>query len=195
METKIANETVENLFRELDLASEHVSKALDKLMQCESRYIKDLKINVSNALNSKHLGKKESLLIGFAVALNEKNSLLAENFERMAVKEGASDAEVAEVIATVSLMSTNNVFYRFRHFMDDEFYTQTQAGIKMTIMMNPVLGKEFFELLSLVISSLNGCEMCVRSHEESVKSHGASKDKIFDAVKLGSVIKGLIMVL
>ncbi|MBX9852811.1 MAG: carboxymuconolactone decarboxylase family protein [Cytophagaceae bacterium] len=195
METKIANETVENLFRELDLTSEHVSKSLEKLMQSESRYIKDLKINVSNSLNSKHLSKKESLLIGFAVALNEKNSLLAESFERMAVKEGASEAEIAEVTATTSLMNTNNVFYRFRHFMDDEFYTQTQAGIKMTIMMNPVLGKEFFELLSLVISSLNGCEMCVRSHEESVKNHGASKERIFDAVKLGSIIKGLTIVL
>jgi lipoyl-dependent peroxiredoxin subunit D len=39
------------------------------------------------------------------------------------------------------LMNTNNVFYRFRHFMGKDFYNNQPAGIKMSIMMNPVLGK------------------------------------------------------
>jgi lipoyl-dependent peroxiredoxin subunit D len=195
MDTKIAHETVDNLFKELDLTAESVSVKLEKLMAVDARYIKDLKINVSNVLSSKNLNKKESYLLGFAVAINEKNLALQESFEKLALREGATDAEVAEVISAVSLMNVNNVFYRFRHFMDNEFYTQAPAGIKMSIMLNPVMGKEFFELLSLMLSALNGCEMCVRSHEESVKSHGASRERIFDAVKLGSVIKGLITVL
>jgi alkyl hydroperoxide reductase subunit D len=62
-------------------------------------------------------------------------------------------------------------------------------------MMNPVLGKEVFELMSLVVSALNGCEMCVTSHEQSVLQHGGSESRIFEAVKLGAVIKGLIAVL
>jgi alkyl hydroperoxide reductase subunit D len=61
--------------------------------------------------------------------------------------------------------------------------------------MNPVTGKEFFELVSLVISSVNGCEMCVSSHEQSVLQHGSSESKVFEAVKTGSIIKGLITVL
>jgi alkyl hydroperoxide reductase subunit D len=61
--------------------------------------------------------------------------------------------------------------------------------------MNPVTGKEFFELTCLVVSALNGCEMCVRSHEESVKSHGGSRERMFDAVRLGAVFKGLVAVL
>jgi len=61
--------------------------------------------------------------------------------------------------------------------------------------MNPVLGKEFFELLSLVVSSINGCEMCVTSHEQSVLQHGSSESRVFEAVKLGAIIKGLIAVL
>ena len=195
MDTKIAHETVDNLFKELDLTAESVSVKLEKLMAVDARYIKDLKINVSNVLSSKNLNKKESYLLGFATAVNEKNLALQESFEKLALREGATDAEIAEVISAVSLMNVNNVFYRFRHFMDNEFYTQAPAGIKMSIMLNPVTGKEFFELLSLMLSALNGCEMCVRSHEESVKSHGASRERIFDAVKLGSVIKGLITVL
>ena len=195
MDTKIANETVENLFKELDLTAEHVSKRLEKLMHVDSRYIKDLKINVSNVLSGKHINKKEAYLLALSAAVNEKHIALQESFERLALKEGATEAEIGEVIAATSLMNVNNVFYRFRHFLDNEFYDQAPAGIKMSIMMNPVLGKEFFELISLMVSALNGCEMCVRSHEDSVKSHGGSRERIFDAVRLGAVIKGLISVL
>jgi lipoyl-dependent peroxiredoxin subunit D len=195
MEAKISNETVENLFKELDLSSEHISKKLEKLMSADSRYIKDLKINVSNVLATKNLNKKESFLLALSVAVNQNHQALQDSFERLALKEGVNEAEIAEVISATSLMNVNNVFYRFRHFMDNEFYTQAPAGIKMSIMMNPVLGKEFFELLSLTISAINGCEMCVRSHEESVKSHGASRERVFDAVRLGAVVKGLITIL
>jgi len=195
MDLKIAHETVDNLFKELDLTPESVSKRLEKLMHVDQRYIKDLKINVSNVLNSKHLSKKESYLIALSVAVNEKSQALQDSLERLALKEGATEAEVAEIIAATSLMNINNVFYRFRHFMDSEFYNQAPAGIKMSIMMNPITGKEFFELTCLVVSALNGCEMCVRSHEESVKSHGGSRERMFDAVRLGAVFKGLVAVL
>lgn len=79
--------------------------------------------------------------------------------------------------------------------MHKDFYNNQPAGIKMSIMMNPVLGKEFFELLSLVVSSINGCEMCVTSHEQSVLQHNSSESRVFEAVKLGAVIKGLITIL
>jgi len=92
-------------------------------------------------------------------------------------------------------MNTNNTFYRFRHFMQKDSYNNLPAGIKMSIMMNPVTGKEFFELVSLALSAVNGCEMCVRSHEESVLKHGSSETRVFEAVKLAAVIKGLITVL
>jgi alkyl hydroperoxide reductase subunit D len=79
--------------------------------------------------------------------------------------------------------------------MQKDYYSNTPAGIKMSIMMNPVLGKEFFELLSLVVSSINGCEMCVTSHEQSILQHGGSESRIFEGVKLGAIIKSLITVL
>src|SRR5581483_6267804 len=167
-----------------------------QLLQVESKYIKDLKINVSNVLNNtQYLNKKEALLLAFAVAVNEKFELLRETFRAQAQAEGATEAELAEVVACTSLMNANNVFYRFRHFVKKDYYTNTPAGIKMGIMMNPVLGKEFFELLSLVISSINGCEMCVTSHEQSILQHGGSESRIYESVKLGAVLKSLITVL
>lgn len=194
--TTIQNETFVNLLNELNIPDYIPSANVQALLQVEARYIKDLKINVGNVLNNtQHLNRKEALLLGLAVAVNERFTLLQEAFTQLAATAGATEAEIAEVVACTSLMNTNNIFYRFRHFIKKDFYSNQQAGIKMSIMMNPVLGKEFFELLSLMISSVNGCEMCVTSHEQSVLQHGASESRVFEAVKLGAVIKGLITVL
>jgi alkyl hydroperoxide reductase subunit D len=179
------------LLKELGLEEENVNETLQLLAQSDSRYLKDLKINVGNALNAESLAKKEAFLLAYAVAVNEKNALLQKAFQQSAVAAGATDKELAEIISCTSLLNANNVYYRFRHFMNDEFYSTAQAGIRMSIMANPVLGKEFFELVSLVVSALNGCELCVTSHEKTIAGHGSSKQRIHDAVRLGAVIKSL----
>ena len=193
----IQNETFVNLLTDLQIIDKYTpSKNSLALSNIDARYIKDLKINVGNVLsNAQYLTKKEAYLLALSVAINEKYDLLKTSFTNLAKAEGATDADIAEIIACTSLMNTNNVFYRFRHFMKKEYYSNQPAGIKMSIMMNPVLGKAFFELVSLVVSSINGCEMCVTSHEQSVLQHGYSESKIFEAVKLGAIIKGLITVL
>jgi alkyl hydroperoxide reductase subunit D len=192
----LQNETFQNLLLELNIPDYEPSANVKALIAVESRFIKDLKINVGNVLNNnQHLGRKESLLLALAVAVNERFILLQEPFTGLAKDAGATDAEVAEIVACTSLMNTNNIFYRFRHFIQKDFYTNQPAGIKMSIMANPVLGKELFELVSLVVSSINGCEMCVSSHERSVLQHGSSESRVLEAVRLGAVIKGLIAVL
>ncbi|MEX6689069.1 carboxymuconolactone decarboxylase family protein [Danxiaibacter flavus] len=196
MSTAIQNETFSNLLNDLGLADHNLSSTTIALLETEHRYIKDLKINVGNVLNNtQYLNKKEALLLALAVATNEKYEPLKESFLQQAREEGATEAEIAEIVACTSLMNANNIFYRFRHFTNKEFYNTQPAGIKMSIMMNPVLGKEFFELTSLVISSINGCEMCVTSHEQSVLQHGSSEARVLESVKLGAIVKSLITVL
>jgi len=192
----IQNETFSNLLNDLQIPEYIPSATAQQLLVAESKYIKDLKINVSNVLNNtQYLNKKEALLLAYAVAVNEKFDLLKDSFRAQAQEAGANEAELAEIVSCTSLMNANNVFYRFRHFMNKDFYTNTPAGIKMSIMMNPVLGKEFFELVSLVVSSINGCEMCITSHEQSILQHGGSESRILEGVKLGAIIKSLITVL
>ncbi len=187
--------TKDSLYKEYNIPETFESVLIEKLAALDHRYLKDLKINLSNVLKSQNLTKKEAYLIALSVAINEKNAILIQTLEELAKLESAEDKEIAEVSACVSLMNANNVFYRFRHFMDKEYYNTAPAGIKMSIMVNPVLGKEFFELLSLVVSSLNGCEMCVTSHEQSVLNHGGSQARIFDAVRVGAIFKSFTVLL
>jgi alkyl hydroperoxide reductase subunit D len=186
------NETILAIFTELGIPAEHTSPSLQALASSESRFLKDLKLNVAGVLKSTNFSKKETSLIALSVAVNQKNDILIKALSILAKNEGASENEIAEVHACTSLMNANNVLYRFRHWLpENTYYNNTPAGIRMSIMMNPVLGKELFEIISLAVSAINGCEMCVTSHENSVKQHGGTEAKIFDAIRIAAVIKSL----
>jgi len=190
------NESVNSLLAEFGIEAEDNNLALEALAKADSRFIKDLKLNVNAVLKSVQFNPKEAALLALATAANEKSKPVTKAFENKAGNEGATDAEIAEVYACVGLMNTNNIFYRFRHYMHSvAYYNNQPAGLRMSSMMNPAVGKEFFELMSLVVSALNGCERCVTSHEASVKQHGATEQRIYDAIRLGSVIKSLCVIL
>ena len=192
MDAHVANETVINLLRDLGIDPSYTSSSILRLSAVNNRYIKDLKLNVSTTLGSSNLTRKEAYLLALSVAVNEKHSILITAFENLAIKEGATAEEIAETHGCASLLSLNNIFYRFRHYLpDNEYYNKQPAGLRMSLMMNPAMGKGLFELMSLVISAVNGCEKCVVAHERSVKEHGASEQRIYDAIRLGAVIRSL----
>ena len=182
-------EVASDLLEDVGIAPENVTLAMDTLVNGESRYIKDLRINLKNVLNkAKHVTPKEAALIALSVAANAQNNPLQKLFIEKAQAAEANQEEIAEAIACASLLSANNVFYRFRHFMNNEKYNTIPAGIKMQIMMKPIMGKEFFELMSLAVSAVNGCEMCVTAHENSLMELGSTEERVFDAVRIASVV-------
>lgn len=168
---------------------------LDQLITAESRYLRDLRMNLSAFQRSKELNKKEVYLLALAVANNNGNGLLQAAFTAKAKAEGATEAEVADTLACTSVMSANNILYRFRHFMGKDSYNQMPAGMRMQVMMNPSTGKEFFELVSTAISAVNGCEQCLRAHEESLLKLGTTEARIFESIKLAAVITSACKVL
>ncbi|HTD40383.1 MAG TPA: carboxymuconolactone decarboxylase family protein [Mucilaginibacter sp.] len=182
--TEITNEILQSLGIDTDYRTE----SLDLLERGESRYLRDLKLNLASTLTSEHLNTKECALIGLSSAINNNNKVLTQFFTRYAEEQGATAAETAEAAGCASLLASNNVFYRFRHFTQKEKYSQIPARIRMQLMMKPVTGKEFFELMSLAISAINGCEMCVNAHEESLIKMGTTEERIFDAVRIASLV-------
>lgn len=189
------SESTQEFLDFIQVGKDYRSESLDLLEEGKSRYVADLKLNFKNSFESEHLSKKEIGLLGLALAVNAGNGVLRTFFRENAVAEGATEAELGEVVACASLLSANNVLYRFRHFVNKEKYNEIPARIKMNIMARPVTGKEFFELVSLAVSAVNGCEMCVKSHENSLIELGTKEERIFEAVRLGAVISGLSKVI
>jgi len=190
------NETKTDLLKDLLLEEADTTSSLEEMVVGETKYLRDLRINLKNMLGSANLSPKEAYLIALAIAVNERNEKLKKSFSKLAKEHGANEAEIAETHACASMLAVNNVFYRFKHFIkgSNANYQSMPAGIKMNIMMSPVLGKELFELMSLTVSAVNGCEQCVNSHEDSVRKLGSSEARIFDAVRLASVVRGLSIV-
>ena len=177
-----------SLLEGVGVATDHANSALRFLGSVSSRYARDMKLNLKAVLKSAHLTEKETALLALSVAANQKNDLLTDHFGEMATTAGANDEETAEAVACASLLAANNVLYRFRHFADKEKYNELRPSLRMNIMMNPTTGKLLFELMSLAVSAVNGCEQCVKSHEASLMGLGATEEQVWDAIRIASVV-------
>ncbi len=58
----------------------------------------------------------------------------------------------------------------------------------MNRIAKPKGEKVDFELFSLAVSAINGCEMCVKAHEKVVLDGGVSKDEVHDAVRIAATL-------
>ncbi|GAB2701126.1 carboxymuconolactone decarboxylase family protein [Mucilaginibacter koreensis] len=183
-----STEIIQEILQSIGVDAGYRTDSLTLLEKGESRYLRDLKLNFTSTLTSEQLSTKECALLGLTTAINNNNGPLTQFFTAYAEQQGATAADIAEAAACASLLASNNVFYRFRHFTQKEKYTQIPARIRMQIMMKPVTGKEFFELMSLAISAVNGCEMCVNAHEDSLIKLGTTEERIFDAVRIASLV-------
>jgi alkyl hydroperoxide reductase subunit D len=183
-----SREIIQEIIESVGLETTYMNESLRLLENGESRYLRDLKLNFSSILTSEHLTEKECALLGLSIAINNNNEPLSRFFSKLAASKEATASEIAEAGACASLLASNNVFYRFRHFTGKEKYSQIPARIRMQIMMKPVTGKEFFELMSLAVSAVNGCEMCVNAHESSLINMGSSEERVFDAIRIASLV-------
>ena len=181
-------EVIQEVLAIVGLDADYRNESLNLLEKGNSRYVRDLKLNFTSTLTSSYLSEKECALVALSIAVNNNNAVLTNFLEKQALEKGATAEEIAEAAGCASLLALNNVFYRFRHFTGKEKYTQIPARIRMQLMSSPVTGKEFFELMSIAVSAVNGCEMCVNAHEKSILALGSTEERVFDAVRIASII-------
>jgi alkyl hydroperoxide reductase subunit D len=55
-------------------------------------------------------------------------------------------------------------------------------------MGRPGVDKADFELWSLAVSAINGCGMCMESHEKVVRAAGLTQEQVQAAVRIAAVI-------
>jgi alkyl hydroperoxide reductase subunit D len=85
----------------------------------------------------------------------------------------------------------NNVFYRTRHLLSDHEYGNLRAGLRMNVIGNPGVDKTDFELWSFAVSAINGCGLCLDSHEQVLRKAGVEREVVQEAFKIASVIQAV----
>jgi lipoyl-dependent peroxiredoxin subunit D len=88
-------------------------------------------------------------------------------------------------------MAMTNIYYRFTDLVEDSSYGKMPAGLRMNIMRDHGVDKIDFELWSLAISIINGCSMCISSHEKQLINHGVSKETIQLIAKIAATTHAL----
>lgn len=168
--------------------------SIDDLKGALPDYAKDLKLNIGSLLNETLLSdqQKYGTLLACAYAVGEPTVVKAVNGE---VDGKLSDDAVKAAKAAAAIMGMNNVYYRATHLISNETYATLPAKLRMNVIGAPGIDKADFELFSLAVSAVNGCGMCLDSHEAVLRKHGMTTEQIQTGLRIGAVVAGIAQTL
>jgi alkyl hydroperoxide reductase subunit D len=153
-------------------------------------YAKDMRLNVSSLAQEQLLTDQQKWGTFVACAHATGHKPLVEAVESEAADKLTPEAlNAARAAATV--MAMNNVYYRFTHLASRPDYKTMPARLRMNVIGAPGIDKADFELFCLAVSAINGCGLCIDSHEKVLAQHGVGTDKVQAAVRIASVVQAV----
>lgn len=167
---------------------------LDTIKNSLPSYAKDLKLNLSSLLREETLDPVRRYGAIVAAALAAKNDLVIQASLAEADKHLES-ADIENAKAAHAIMGMTNIYYRFLHMAKDAEYQRMAADLRMQIIGKPPADKVNFELYSLVVSAVNGCEFCVAAHDAELKKAGLSREEIQASIRIAATVHAIAGVL
>jgi alkyl hydroperoxide reductase subunit D len=161
--------------------------ALEQLRDAIPEPARDIKLNLQSVLQPGSLSPAQRWGVAIASAVATRNARLRDALIADARAEVSAEV-VDDAMAAAALMAMNNVYYRFRHMVGKESYSQMPARLRMQRIARPATNKADFELFCLAVSAINGCEACIRSHEAVVLQGGLSEEQVHDSVRIAATI-------
>jgi alkyl hydroperoxide reductase subunit D len=168
--------------------------ALEALRDSIPEPARDIRLNLQSVLQPGSLSPAQRWGVAIASAVATRNPRLRDALLGDARVEVGNDV-IDDALAAAALMAMNNVYYRFRHLVGKESYSQMPARLRMQRIARPLTNKADFELFCLAVSAINGCEMCIRSHEAVVVQGGVSEEQVHDAIRIAATINGAALAL
>ncbi|PWC28945.1 carboxymuconolactone decarboxylase family protein [Teichococcus aestuarii] len=156
-------------------------------------YARDLKLNLGSLATEPVLDTQKLAGTFIASAIASRN---AEVIRALVAEFGPklSPEALTAAKAAAAIMGMNNIYYRFTHLVGGD-YPGLPAKLRMNVIGKPGVEKVDFELWSLAVSAINGCGMCMESHEKVVKHGGVSTEQVQAAVRIAAVVHAVAGVL
>ena len=161
--------------------------ALQDLRDALPAYAKDIKLNLGSLASETALTDQQKWGTFLASALAGRNETVIRHIAEEAAQHLSDEAQTAAK-AAAAIMGMNNVYYRFTHMVSEKSYATLPAKLRMQVIANPGVEKVDFELWSLAVSAINGCGMCVDSHDAVVRKAGMSTSDVQAAVRIAAVV-------
>ena len=167
--------------------------SLEALRSSLPDYARDLKLNLGSLATETVLSdqQRDGCFVVSALAARNPSvtaAILAEFGPRLP-PEALTAAKAAAAV-----MGMNNIYYRFTHLVGGD-YANMPARLRMNVMAKPGVDKVDFELWSIAVSAINGCGMCLESHEKVVRQHGVTQEQVQAAVRIAAVVHAVAAVL
>lgn len=168
---------------------------VETLRDALPEYAKDLRLNLSSVLGEiPGMTASQQWGSALAVAIATRNADVQRAIAAEAATRLSPDEQNAARIAA-AIMAMNNVYYRSLHLLENENYLKTPAGLRMNAMAQHSASKVDFELWALAVSAVNGCGMCIQSHQKKLVSEGVSDDIIRAAFRIAAVLQAVAVTL
>jgi alkyl hydroperoxide reductase subunit D len=164
--------------------------SLDAIKGSLPDYAKDLRLNLDSVLSESGaagLNPRQIAIIALASAIASRHGPLTKAIAAH-VAGILTEAEANAARAAAAIMGMNNIYYRFTHLVGNEEYAAMRAGLRMNVMANPGCDKVDFELASLAVSAVNGCGMCMESHEKTLRKHNVAAAAMQSAARIAAVM-------
>ena len=166
---------------------------LEQLLDTVPSYAKDLKLNLSNLLQQPDLSKQQIWGSALTSAITSRNpQLLKANTAAAAEHLKPEAMEAAR--AAAAIMGMNNIYYRFQHLAENKKYGTIPARLRMNVIRTHGIEPVDFELFCIAASAINGCGVCIDSHEKVVREKGTGEEVILGCVRIASVVHALATV-
>jgi alkyl hydroperoxide reductase subunit D len=164
--------------------------ALEQIRAGLPDYARDIRLNLGSVLSSggaPGLSERQIWAVALAAAIAARNVAFAHAIEA-AAGERLDAAHRTAARTAAAIMGMNNIYYRFLHLVEDGEYQRLPARLRMNVLADPGIDKLDFELLSLAISAVNGCGLCIVSHEKQLRGQGVTREMIQSAVRIAAVV-------
>lgn len=168
--------------------------SIDTLKSRIPDFAKDVRLNLSTMASDETLSPQQKYGLIVACAIASRNPDVRAALEAEAAQH-LSPAALAAARSAASIMAMNNVYYRFSHLVSNTEYRTMPAKLRMNVIGNPGVDKVDFELWSLAVSAINGCGMCMDSHEAVLKKANVPSDVIQTAVRFAAIIQSVAVAL
>ncbi|MBN9544065.1 MAG: carboxymuconolactone decarboxylase family protein [Alphaproteobacteria bacterium] len=161
--------------------------SIEALKNSLPEYAKDLKLNLSSLASEASLSEQQraGTFIACALASRERGTISA-ILSEFAPRLSAEALNAAR--AAASIMAMNNIYYRFTHLASAPDYKTLPARLRMNVIGKPGVDKADFELWCLAVSAINGCGVCIDSHEKILRDAGFTAEQIQAAVRIAAVV-------
>ena len=163
--------------------------SIDNLKSGLPEFAKDLKLNLGSLSRSTELSEQQLWGTFLASAAATRSATVLSEIADEARGHLSQEAFDA-ALGAASIMGMNNVAYRAKEFLGED-YAQVRMGLRMNIIANPGVEKSDFELWSMAVSTINGCQNCTAAHDAVIRKEGVTKEQAWEAVKIAATLAGV----